>query len=55
MQYYKADPAKNAEKNLLPNQTGDVPAIYAEVDDLIIDVGFKPSTSIEEGLKRFIE
>ncbi|MFQ5964057.1 MAG: NAD-dependent epimerase [Candidatus Scalinduaceae bacterium] len=46
---------KNAEKNLLPIQLGDVPATYADVDDLIVDVGFKPATPIEEGIKKFIE
>ena len=45
---------KKAEKNLLPIQAGDVPATYADVDDLIKDVGFKPSTSIEEGIKKFV-
>jgi UDP-glucuronate 4-epimerase len=46
---------KKAEKNLLPIQAGDVPATYANVDDLIKDVGFKPETSIREGIKRFVE
>jgi UDP-glucuronate 4-epimerase len=46
---------KKAVKNLLPMQPGDVPATYADVDDLMMDVGFKPSTSIEEGIKRFVE
>jgi UDP-glucuronate 4-epimerase len=46
---------KKAVKNLLPIQAGDVPATYADVDDLIKDVGFKPSTSIEEGIKNFVE
>jgi UDP-glucuronate 4-epimerase len=46
---------KTAEKNLLPIQPGDVPATYADVDDLIRDVGFKPSTSIEEGIARFVK
>ena len=45
---------KTAEKNLLPIQAGDVPATYADVDDLIADVGFKPATSIEEGIGRFV-
>ena len=45
---------KKAEKNLLPIQAGDVPATYADVDDLVRDVGFKPSTSIEEGIKEFV-
>jgi UDP-glucuronate 4-epimerase len=45
---------KKAEKNLLPIQAGDVPATYADVDDLIKDVGFKPSTPIEEGLRKFV-
>ena len=43
---------KKADKNLLPLQQGDVPATYADVDDLIRDVGFKPATTIEEGIKR---
>lgn len=46
---------KKAEKNLLPIQAGDVPATYAEVDDLIRDVGFKPSTPIETGIRNFVE
>jgi UDP-glucuronate 4-epimerase len=46
---------KRAEKNLLPIQAGDVPATYADVDDLMKDVGFKPATSIEEGIGRFVE
>lgn len=46
---------KKAVKNLLPMQAGDVPATYADVDDLIKDVGFKPATPIEEGIKRFVE
>jgi UDP-glucuronate 4-epimerase len=46
---------KKAEKNLLPIQAGDVPATYADVDDLIRDVGFKPSTSIELGIKNFVD
>ena len=46
---------KKAEKNLLPMQPGDVLATYADVDDLIKDVGFKPATPIEEGIKKFVE
>lgn len=46
---------KKAVKNLLPMQPGDVPSTYADVDDLIADVGFKPSTPIEEGIRRFVE
>ena len=42
-----------AVRNLLPMQPGDVPATFADVDDLVRDVGFKPSTSIEEGVRRF--
>jgi UDP-glucuronate 4-epimerase len=45
---------KKAEKNLLPIQSGDVPATFADVDDLIADVGFKPATSVEEGIGRFV-
>ena len=45
---------KKARLNLLPMQPGDVPATYADVDDLARDTGFKPSTSIEEGIGRFV-
>jgi len=43
-----------AQKNLLPLQPGDVPITYADVDDLVKDVGFKPSTPIEIGIQRFV-
>jgi UDP-glucuronate 4-epimerase len=46
---------KKAEKNMLPIQAGDVPATYADVDDLIRDVGFKPETPIEVGIAKFVE
>ncbi|MBI1195869.1 MAG: NAD-dependent epimerase/dehydratase family protein [Gammaproteobacteria bacterium] len=46
---------KEAEKNLMPLQPGDVPATYADIDDLTRDVGFKPSTPIETGIGRFVE
>jgi len=45
---------KKAEKKFLPMQAGDVPITYADVDDLIDIVGFKPSTSIDEGIKKFV-
>jgi UDP-glucuronate 4-epimerase len=44
---------KTAAKNFLPMQPGDVPATFADVDDLMRDVGFKPATTIEEGLEKF--
>ena len=44
-----------AQKNFLPMQPGDVPITYADVDDLIRDVGFKPTTPIETGMARFVE
>jgi UDP-glucuronate 4-epimerase len=46
---------KNAVKEFLPLQLGDVPATYADVDDLIEVVGFKPETSIFKGIEKFIE
>ncbi|MBI5559410.1 MAG: NAD-dependent epimerase [Deltaproteobacteria bacterium] len=46
---------RKAEKEFLPMQNGDVPATYANVDDLVRDVGFKPTTTIEEGLRRFVD
>jgi UDP-glucuronate 4-epimerase len=45
---------KKAKKIFLPMQPGDVPATYADVDDLMAGVGFKPATSIEEGIKNFV-
>jgi UDP-glucuronate 4-epimerase len=44
-----------AEMNMLPLQPGDVPETYADVDDLVKDVGFKPNTSIEIGIERFVK
>ena len=46
---------KKAIKNELPMQPGDVPLTYADVDDLIKDVGFKPSTNIETGMAIFTD
>jgi UDP-glucuronate 4-epimerase len=46
---------KKAIINFLPMQAGDVPATCADVGDLMKDVGFRPVTSIEEGIKRFVE
>ena len=46
---------RKAEKNFLPIQPGDVPETFADVDDLVNDVGFKPSTPIEKGIKEFVE
>jgi UDP-glucuronate 4-epimerase len=45
---------KQAIRELLPMQPGDVPATYADVDDLMRDVGFRPLTPIAEGIARFI-
>jgi UDP-glucuronate 4-epimerase len=44
---------KRAQKEFLDLQPGDVPATYANIDDLARDIGFKPSTSIENGVGRF--
>ena len=46
---------KKAEKKLMPLQPGDVPATYADIDDLANDVGFKPATPIEVGIPRFVK
>ena len=45
---------RKARMNLLPLQPGDVPATWADVDDLTRDVGFKPKTTVEEGITRFV-
>jgi UDP-glucuronate 4-epimerase len=46
---------KTARKHLRPMQPGDVPATYADVDDLIHDMDFKPDTPIEMGIQRFVD
>jgi len=45
---------KKAEKNMLPLQPGDVPYTYANTDDLMNDVGYKPDTSVEDGIAKFV-
>jgi UDP-glucuronate 4-epimerase len=46
---------KKAEKNMLPLQLGDVPDTYADVEDLVRDVGYKPATTVEDGVRAFVE
>jgi UDP-glucuronate 4-epimerase len=46
---------RKAQKNLLPLQLGDVPDTWADVEDLAADVGYRPSTPIEVGVKRFVD
>lgn len=46
---------RKAIKNMLPMQPGDVTVTYANVDDLMREVGFKPATSIEDGLELFVK
>lgn len=46
---------KEAEKELLPLQPGDVPDTYADVDDLVKDFDYKPSMSVEQGVANFAE
>jgi len=47
--------SKPAVKNMLPMQSGDVPLTYADIDDLVDEYGFHPSTSIEQGISKFVE
>jgi UDP-glucuronate 4-epimerase len=44
-----------AQKNLLPLQAGDVPDTYADIDDLVRDVDYRPATSVEVGVRNFVE
>ena len=46
---------KVAKKNMLPLQAGDVPATYANVDDLVSELNYKPNTSIQTGIKNFVK
>ncbi len=45
---------KTAEKELLPLQPGDVPDTYADVEALVQDVGYKPNTTIDQGIEKFV-
>ncbi len=44
-----------AEKELLPLQPGDVPDTYADVDDLVKEFDYKPSMSVKQGVKNFVD
>lgn len=46
---------KEAQKEYLPMQPGDVPATYADIDSLQAKTGFKPATTIEDGMQRFVD
>jgi len=46
---------REAEKNLLPLQPGDVPDTWADVEDLVRDCGYRPQTPVEEGVRRFVD
>ena len=46
---------RKAEKNLLPLQPGDVPDTYADVDDLVSQFDYRPNTTIEVGVRRFVD
>ena len=46
---------RKAQKNFLPMQKGDVPATYADIDDLVRDVGYRPNTPIEVGVRKFVD
>jgi UDP-glucuronate 4-epimerase len=45
---------KEAKKNYMPMQAGDVPATFADIDSLKAEVGFKPDTNIEYGMQQFV-
>jgi UDP-glucuronate 4-epimerase len=46
---------RKAEKNLLPIQQGDVPDTWADVEDLVAAVGYRPSTPVEQGVRSFVD
>ena len=46
---------KKAEKKFMPMQPGDVAATYADVTDLINNLGYKPETSLEHGVGEFVK
>jgi UDP-glucuronate 4-epimerase len=45
---------RKAKIELVPMQPGDVPETCAEIDDLMRDIGFRPMTSIEDGVRKFV-
>ena len=45
---------KKIQKNMMPLQAGDVPSTYANVDDLVRDLDYKPSTSVQKGIDNFV-
>ena len=46
---------RKAEKNMMPIQPGDVPATWADVDDLVNDMGYRPGTDINKGIESFVK
>jgi UDP-glucuronate 4-epimerase len=44
---------RKADRQFLPMQPGDVPATWADIDDLARDVNFRPATDIEDGIRQF--
>ena len=46
---------KEAEKNMMPLQPGDVPATYADVQDLVNNMGYQPATPLKQGIKAFLD
>jgi UDP-glucuronate 4-epimerase len=46
---------KKAQKNMLPLQLGDVPETSANIDDLVSDVGYRPATPVEVGVRKFVD
>jgi UDP-glucuronate 4-epimerase len=46
---------RKAQKNYLPMQLGDVPETFADIEDLVRDVGYRPATPIEVGVRRFVD
>jgi UDP-glucuronate 4-epimerase len=45
---------RKAEKIMMPLQLGDVPDTFANVDELVTDVGYKPNTPVETGIRNFV-
>jgi len=50
----EAELGVKAKRNLLPLQPGDVPDTYADVTELVEDLGYKPNTSVETGIRNFV-
>ena len=54
VELFERELGRTATKEFLPMQPGDVRETYADIEDLAREIGFRPKTSIEDGIRRFV-